>query len=142
MKTAAALAILSLAGMSFAPQDPPAKDPGPAARQEAFLAGLKAGEAEKAYEKLFKGTRFADEVEKMTGETEKGISVYGEIASLENLGLVRQDKYQALGMASLCCDKGPLNFYFTWYRKSEAAPWILTSFWFNDQAKEYFQFRK
>ena len=142
MKTAAALAILSLAGISFAPQDPPAKDPSPAARQETFLADVKAGDVEKAYEKLFKGTRFAGEVEKMLGETEKGISVYGKIVGVENLGLVRQEKHQAIGMASLCCEEGPLNFYLTWYRKTEAAPWKLSGFWFNDQSKEYFQVRK
>jgi hypothetical protein len=141
MRTIPILAALSLAGVSFAPQDPP-KDPGPAARQESFLSDVKAGEVDAAYEKLFKGTRFAAEAEKMSDETEKGISLYGEIAGVENLGLIKQDKHQALGMALVCCEQNSLNVFFTWYRKTEAAPWKLNGFWFNDQAKEYWQFRK
>jgi hypothetical protein len=142
MKTLAILAFVAVAGVSFGPQDTPAKDPGPAARQDAFLADLKAGAAGKAYEKLFKGTRFAGEAEKMAGETEKGTSIYGAVADVENLGLVRQDKHHALGIALLCCEQASLNFYFTWYRPTEASPWTLNGFWFNDQTKEYWQFRK
>lgn len=137
------VALLAMACVSFAPQEPPKKAAAdPAAQQEAFLADLKAGEIDKAYEKIFKGTRFAAESEKMSDETEKGISVYGDVAGFENLGLVRQGRHQALGVASLCCEQAPLNFYFTWYRKTEASPWKLTGFSFNDQAKEFWQYQK
>jgi hypothetical protein len=132
---------IALTAASFGPQEP-AKEPGPVARQEAFLAEVKAGEIDKAYEKLFKDTRFAAEADKLSDETEKGLSLYGDIAGVDNMGLVRQDKNQALGMGSLCCEQGPLNFYFTWYRKTEASPWKLSGFWFNDQVKEFWQFRK
>lgn len=144
MKALAVVAILSAA--SFAPQDPPKKPAAdPAARQEAFLAGLKAGEVAKTYATLFKGSRLegnAEQIDVMVEQTDKGIKLYGGIVGWENCGIVRQEKHQAFGMGILCCEQVPVYFYFVWYRNAESAPWVLINSWFSDQAKDYWSLRK
>ena len=132
--------------VSFAPQDPPKKAAaGPAERQEDFLATLKAGKIEKAYDALFKGSRFADkpdQVENLIDQTAKGVGLYGGVVGFENTGIIRQEKYQALGMGILCCDQVPMYFYFVWYRSAETAPWAVINVWFSDQVKDYWMLRR
>jgi len=136
----------ALVAAGFAAQDPPKKPAaGPAERQEEFMATLKAGKIEKAYDTLFKGSRFADkpdQVENLIDQTAKGVGLYGGVVGFDNGGIVRQEKNQAFGIAILCCDQVPMYFYFVWYRSSETAPWALVNVWFNDQVKDYWMLRR
>lgn len=145
MKIIFPLAALLLAA-GFAAQDPPKKGAaGPAERQEEFLATLKGGKIEKAYDTLFKGGRFADkpdQVEKLIDQTAKGVGLYGGVVEIENCGILRQEKHQAFGLGILCCDQVPVYFYFVWYRNAETAPWALINVWFSDLGKDYWALRK
>jgi hypothetical protein len=144
MKRLAVIAILAASATSFAPQEPPGKPAQPAARQETFMASLKVGEFAKAYETLVKGSRIEekqDQVANLRDQTEKGAAAYGGIVGWDNMGIVRQDKHQAFGIALLATKQVPVYFYFVWYRTSETAPWMLINVWFSDVSKDYWQLR-
>lgn len=144
MKALVALIACSAFGLSFAPQEPE-KPAAPEARQEAFLAGLKAGEFAKAYDKLLKGSPIEekqDQVANLRDQTERGVTLYGGSMGFENMGIVRQEKHQGFGIGILCTKQVPVYFYFVWYRPTEASPWALVNVWFSDVSKDYWQLRK
>ena len=146
MKTLPVIALLAVAGTSFAPQEPEKKTvPDPSALQEAFLKALKAGDVGKAYDALVKGTSLEaqkEQLEKQREMTEKSIKARGGIVTWDNAGIIRQDKHQALGIAILCCDQAPVFFYFTWYRNTETGPWVLLGVNINDMIKDYWLLKK
>jgi len=120
------------------PQEKPLEE-----RQAAFLASVKAGEVDEAYAALLKGSAIPeDQVGSLAEETRKGVKIYGGVAGVQNLGLVKQEKHIAFGVAIVCADRMPLFFYFVWYRKTEAAPWVIINSWFNDKSREFLEFRR
>lgn len=146
MSRMTAVLMLAIAGASFSPQEPPKKPQpsDPAARQEAFMAGVKAGDISKAYDDLLKGGRIGEKeemVDKLKDQTRAGVKLYSGVVGWENLGIVRQEKHQAFGIALLCCKDVPVYFYFVWYRSEEGAPWALINIWFSDQSKDYWMLR-
>jgi hypothetical protein len=115
-----------------------------ASRQERFMASVKAGEVEKAYEELIKGSRFEKvegRLKAFAAEAEKAIKALGEIRDWDSPGVLLQDRHQAFGTAILCGEDQPLYFYFVWYRKTETSRWVLLHTWFDDHVKEYWRSR-
>lgn len=120
-----------------------AQETGPEQRQADFLRILKENKIEEAYADIFKGSTFPPgEVARLVQATVQGRDTYGGFTESENLGLTRKDKLVSIGMAVVGTQKRPLFFYFAWYRKTEASPWAIVSLWFNDQIKEYMDYRR
>lgn len=138
----AALAVLLASGLGAAPaQDPP---PLPA-RQTAFLKGIQAGKIRESYGELLAGSLILEkksEVDNLVSQTTKGLEVYGGVTSIEDLGILREDRHLAFGAALVCCERAPLFFYFIWYRTAPAAPWKAHNVWFDDNARAFLEHRK
>jgi len=114
-------------------------------RQAAFLKALQQEKVKEAFEDLLEGSLILDkkqDVENLVTQTEKGIAIYGGVTSIEDLGIVRQDKHLATGLAIVCCEKAPLYFYFIWYRNKADAPWRLHNVWFDDNSKYFMEHRR
>jgi hypothetical protein len=136
-----ALLLTLLAGTAPA-QD---KDKGIAGRQTAFLKAVKGEKIKEAYEDLLEGSLILEkkgDVENLVKQTEKAVALYGDVTSIEDFGVVKQDKHLASGLGMVCCEKAPLFFYFIWYRNKPDAPWRLHNVWFDDNSKAFLEHRK
>ena len=121
------------------------QDPAPSERQATFLKTLQEGKIQEAYAELLRGSHVLEnkaEVENLVTQTDKGINVYGGISAVENLGLTRDHKLVAFGTAIVGCSKGPLYFYFIWYRPRLDAPWRCQTAWFDDNSRAFVEGRK
>ena len=130
------LALAAVLGMA------PAQDPTVAARQTAFLKQVREGKIEEAYDALLEGSLVREkkaDVENLVTQTEKALGLYGGVTELEDLGASRQDKHVAHGTAIVCCEKGPLYFYFIWYRPKSDAAWRIQNVWFDDNARAFME---
>ena len=141
MKVIAVLALVSAAGLaSFTPQETAGRPGSTAARQEAFFESVKAGEIEKAYEVLLKGSGLEgknDQVVNLVEATDRGVKLYGGVQGWDNFGIVKPEKHQGFGLGLIRCAQKPIYVYFAWYRPEERAPWAITSVWISDVPKEY-----
>lgn len=114
-------------------------------RQARFLARVKAGDANAAYDELLEGSSVKEQIETVAQlklQTTRGIALYGGVMSTRIDPHAHRDGMLAYGSAIVACKKAPLFFYFVWYRPTADAPWRIQSVWFNDQVKEYRAWRK
>lgn len=134
------LVFLALLATAARAQDKPLSE-----RQADFLKGLQEGKVQEAYAEILRGSLILQnktDVDNLVVQTEKGLKVYGGITAVENLGLTREHKLVAFGSAVVGCEKGPLYFYFIWYRPRLDAPWRSQNVWFDDNSKAFVEGRK
>ena len=115
-------------------------------RQAAFLRTIQGEKIKEAYDILMEGSRIPHDreadVEILVKKTEQAIAGSGRVSSIEDLGIVRQDKQVAWGLAIVCCEVRPVFFYFVWYRNKPDAPWHMTNVWFDTDSKNFLSYRK
>jgi hypothetical protein len=136
---------LSLAFFAMLSTAALAQDKSAPERQADFLKGLQEGKIPEAFAELLRGSLILQnkaELENLITQTEKGLKLYGGITAVENLGLTREHKLVAYGSALVGCEKGPLFFYFIWYRPRLDAPWRAQNVWFDDNSRAFFEGRK
>ncbi len=134
------LTLLALLSLSAGVQEKPLPE-----RQADFFKGLQEGKIQEAFAEILRGSLVLQnkaEVDNLIVQTEKGLKVYGGITAVENLGLTREHKLVAFGSAVVGCEKGPLYFYFIWYRPRPDAPWRAQNVWFDDNSKAFVEGRK
>lgn len=136
---------LSLALLTLLSTTAPAQEKALPERQADFLKGLQEGKIQESFAELLRGSLVLQnktEVDNLIVQTEKGLKVYGGITAFENLGLTREHKLVAFGSAVVGCEKGPLYFYFIWYRPRLDAAWRIQNVWFDDNSKAFVEGRK
>jgi hypothetical protein len=126
--------ILAVTCSSVALAEPSSILPDQTAKIEKFVDDLKVGNAARAYEGLFAGTRMSDkpmDLQSMSAQTTNALSLYGKINgwSLIEQKDLSPDFSQVTFL--LKTDATPLFFKFDFYRPN--GKWLVTRVFFNDQ---------
>jgi hypothetical protein len=105
------------------------------ATADRFFSRIKAGAVDQAYTDLFGPEMARDKAQaiaNLASQNATAIKLYGAIDGWDRISATETSPYLLKVKYELRLDRLPLFYEFTFYRKSDTAPWMVVKSYFSD----------